>query len=389
MPLISETSSGPSAYPPGLGVNVVGFISGSLGLGVAARTTIAALVDAGITVATVDVQLPGRSGADNSYADLEVQDASRLPHPMTIVHMNPPDAAVLWIQHPQWFTETYNCIVPFLELAELQQRWPSLLSQYDAILAPTEYIGGAIRSAMAARIRSFPMAASSEEVEPIERYEFGIPEDKVAFAASWDAASGANRKNGLGVLRAFGAALDLGVDAVLVLKLNNQTSQPKLARALKQLPAGRVITVSEYLPYPRLLGLYSACDVYISLHRAEGLGLGMQEAMLLGKPVIATGWSGNMDFMDDGSAALVQYTLTPAVDPHPDYEPGLFARPPLWAEPDVLDAARHIYRLANEESLRIALGAAGQQRMTRYRDIWKQAAPAQLASLYADYLRNG
>jgi glycosyltransferase involved in cell wall biosynthesis len=263
------------------------------------------------------------------------------------------------------------------------------LSQYDAILTPTEFIGGAIRNAIAARIRPFPLAAGVEGIERIERHEFGIPDDEVAFVASWDAASGANRKNGLGVLRAFGAALDLGVDAVLVLKLNNQTSQPKLARALAQLPAGRVITVSEYLPYPRLLGLYSACDAYISLHRAEGLGLSMQEAMLLGKPVIATGWSGNLDFMDNRSAALVQYTLTPTVDPHPDYEPGLFARPQLWAEPDVLDAAHHIRRLANDEGLRITLGAAGQQRMIRYRDIWKQVAPTQLAGLYADYLRSG
>ena len=97
----------------------------------------------------------------------------------------------------------------------------------------------------------------------------------------------------------------------------------------------------------------------LSLHRAEGFGLVLAEAMLLGKPVIATGWSGNMGFMDAASAATVGYRLVPVEDARQVY------RDSYWAEPDVADAAAHLRRLADDAETRAAMGARGKALVTR------------------------
>ena len=99
-----------------------------------------------------------------------------------------------------------------------------------------------------------------------------------------------------------------------------------------------------------------SADIVLSLHRSEGFGLVPAEAMLLGRPVVATGWSGNMTFMDDSCAALVGYRLVPARDPR-----GVYAVPgATWAEPDIAHAAEWLRRLGDDPGLRARLGPAGQ-----------------------------
>ncbi|HET9073207.1 MAG TPA: glycosyltransferase family 4 protein [Solirubrobacteraceae bacterium] len=364
-----------------LGVNVIGYVSGSLGLGVAARATIAALLNAGADVSVVDVSLGARSNADTSYHHLRVDNLQALPHAVNLIHYNPDAAAVLWERFPAWFAGGVNCIVPFWELVDLPPGWVAPLARYDVVLAPTAHIAAAVSRSVSVPVRRFPMAADVGHVPAIARSEFGIPEGKVAFATSWDTNSGLERKNGAGVVRAFAAALDFGADAVLVIKLNGDVTDPLFLRELARLPADRVVVISEYLPYRRVLGLYGACDAYISLHRAEGLGLGIQEAMQLGKPVIATGWSGNMDFMDEECAAVVDFRLTPVVDGHPCYSPPQYPGGGHWAEPDLLVAARHIHRLAGDASARAQLGEAARRRGLAYREQWLSAAPRQLATV--------
>ena len=112
------------------------------------------------------------------------------------------------------------------------------------------------------------------------------------------------------------------------------------------------------LPAADLHALTAASDIVLSLHRSEGFGLVLAEAMLLGKPVIATGWSGNMTFMDADSAALVRYDLVPAQDPRQVYVGA------SWAEPDQATAVAHLRRLANSRSERTALGAKGEATAT-------------------------
>jgi len=342
-----------SAFPPEqstspFGVNVIGFVSARLGLGVAARASIAALVGSGVPVAVVDLQLPdGRSGADTTWAHLNITSLDHLPHPVTLMHANPPEAIGIWQRFPTWFAESFNCAVPFFELADLPDAWCPHLARYDAILAASEHVAAAIRNTVPVPVRHYPIAADVRSLTAVARSSFGIPEKAFAFVATWDTDSGLNRKNGVGLLRAFANAFANRSDAVLVLKVNGIAEHPELNREIAAMPPGSVCIVDRYLAYGEVLGLYAACDAFVSLHRAEGLGLGLMEAMLLGKPVLATGWSGNMDFMDDSSAALVRYSFAPVLDTQIAYAPGQFARPQLWAEPDLIHAADLMRRLAD------------------------------------------
>jgi glycosyltransferase involved in cell wall biosynthesis len=118
--------------------------------------------------------------------------------------------------------------------------------------------------------------------------------------------------------------------------------------------------ITDSFSHADLLSLFASCDIYISLHRAEGFGIGMYEAMQLGKPVVATGWSGNMAFMDHSSACLTGYRLVPV----PvwwgggAYTSRGYRSPVHWADPKVEDAAKWLAKLAGSPELRQAKGTA-------------------------------
>ncbi len=195
---------------------------------------------------------------------------------------------------------------------------------------------------------------------PIEgdRFSLGLPEQKLIVLTVFNLASSMARKNPLGSIAAFKAAFGTSRDHLFVLKLSSVEAYARdvqlIRAAIGDAPNIRLLT--ETLPEPRLRGLIAASDIVMSLHRSEGFGLVPATAMLLGRPVLATAWSGNLDFMTPDNAALVSYRLVPAVDPR-----GVYALAGAeWAEPDVADAAAWLRRLADDSALRRRLGAAGQ-----------------------------
>ena len=117
----------------------------------------------------------------------------------------------------------------------------------------------------------------------------------------------------------------------------------------------RIHVINSVLPRDEMYGLIAACDCYVSLHRAEGFGLGLAEAMLLGKPVIGTAYSGNLDFMHPGNSCLVKHTMTPV--PRDAYP---FRMGQEWAEPDIDHAAEYMSRLVNDDVYRDEIAKAGQ-----------------------------
>jgi hypothetical protein len=342
------------------GVNVIGFISGRLGLGVAARATVASFVRCGVPTACVDLVLPdGRSNADTTWAYLNISDATSLPHPVSIVHVNPLEAAGIWNTYPQFFEGKFNIIVPFWELSRVPQSWVSVLAEYDMVLAPSAHIAAAISGLCGVPVRRYPMGIQQVAADPAAgRERFGLAKNAFIFATSFDTGSGLSRKNAIGTIRAFDLAFEGQSDVQLVMKVSGPVRSPEFNAELKRMensPRYRIIT--DHLPYPEVLGLYNACDAYLSLHRAEGLGLGLMEAMGLGKPVIATGWSGNMDFMDETNSCPVRYQLTPVVDRHAAYSSLRIEDVGLWAEPDLLHAVSLMRRVKTDAAFRAQIAA--------------------------------
>ncbi len=376
-----------SALP---GVNVIGHITASLGLAVAARNTLAMLQSRGVSVAGVDIDPGGgRQGTDQSYSGV-LHHPVIAPHAVNLFHLNPPEVMAQVIRRPTWLdlVGRVNAIVPFWELPRLPvvNGWVAVAEQMDLVLAPSRFIADAVKaSAPGANVVHYRQAVQlPADVQP-NRSAFGLPQDRVLFYLSVDVTSDLARKNPGAALRAFRAAFDSSDPVGLVVKLNHAhtehawaDSRPLMAE-LQSLPNTYVIDRS--LSYPEVLALSASCDVYVSLHRSEGLGLNLLEAMALGKPVLATGWSGNMDFMNAENSCLVGHDLVPVVANHPAYQPAAIGPGQLWAEPNVTEAVAWMQQLADNTALRTNKGA--QARASMEADRWRFVEGEVLSHLQA------
>jgi glycosyltransferase involved in cell wall biosynthesis len=190
-----------------------------------------------------------------------------------------------------------------------------------------------------------PPVASS-----LGRAAFGLPEEAVVVLVSFNLASSFARKNPFAAIAAFRGAFGDRMDRILLLKVSHPEHAPAdFARLAQMAHAPNIRLETHTLPPQDRHALTACADIVLSLHRGEGFGLVLAEAMLLGKPVIATGWSGNTDFMDGSNAVLVSYRLVPARDDRSVYRG-------LWAEPDVGEAAVLLRTLADDADLRRDLG---------------------------------
>ena len=166
--------------------------------------------------------------------------------------------------------------------------------------------------------------------------DLGLDADAFTFLFTFDFFSTARRKNPLGLVQAYTRAFAPGDGAQLVIKTFNGDAKPESLRELLRATADRpdVHVVDTYLPLEEKNALLAAADCYVSLHRAEGFGLSLAEAMLLGKPVVATGYSGNLQFMSPANSWLAGYELV-KVGPGSEIYPA----DAEWADPDVDHAA--------------------------------------------------
>jgi glycosyltransferase involved in cell wall biosynthesis len=368
------------------GFNVVGFISGSMGLGVAARNTVRSMHDRGIRMRVVDYDLgDDRSHHDMSCARMGERTERQDPFAVNVFHVNPPEARGAM----RWGTidvvDRFNACVPFWELTELPPDWVHVLGGMDVVLTPTEFIRGVVQRALPDAVcLPYPQAAILPNDIAPNRARWGLPDGAVVFVSSFDMASDVNRKNPWAVMDAFSRAFPDSGRELLVVKANTprwaRAAFPQEMEKLKEVAArdDRIVLIDEVMPFADVLSLYASSDVLVSLHRSEGLGLSLMEAMTAGKPVVATAWSGNMDFCTESNSCLVGYELIPVVSRHNAYDVGYVGGEPLWADPDVEDAARHMRRLAEDPAHRRTLGAQAAKDMEARRaaylscGVWDQ-----------------
>lgn len=227
------------------------------------------------------------------------------------------------------------------------------------VWAPSRFCADAFETAAPGRVHvvPYPLAAVPLAAPMGDRAHFGLPADSFIVLCAFNLASSFTRKNPLASIAAFRAAFGNSRDAMLVLKVTGATShEADLARIHVAIgDAANIRLITEDLAEAALNGLLACSDVILSLHRAEGFGLIPATGALLGRPVIATGWSGNLDFMTPESSALISYRLVPVVDEYGVYN----VSGAQWAEPDVEDATAWLKRLYDDSALRQQMGAAG------------------------------
>lgn len=245
--------------------------------------------------------------------------------------------------------------------------WPSALGQawdfVDEVWAASRYTYEAYARAAQVPVFHKPMAVVAEATEGATRADFGLPEETFLFGFSFDGLSSFARKNPQAVVAAFHQAFPSDrADVGLVLKCMRTTANVPAWKALKNSIKNdpRIRVIDESFSRVRLLDLYRTLDAFVSLHRSEGFGRNIAEAMLLGKPVIVSAHSGNMDFTDHRTAALVSTRLEAVRSGEYPFGEGQ-----MWGDPDVDAAAKAMQRIVSDHLLRQALASAGKERIAR------------------------
>ncbi len=338
----------PQPLPPATGIIVAGHMRQATGLAEAARVMRAAISRLDLPVWSVDL--------DNPVLPHALPPAAPL-----LIHANPPMLPLALRALPPGVLGQRLVIGYWAwELTKPSPLWRRGAAFVHGAWTASEFAAEGLAS-LGVPVRAVPLPLAMVPPRPsaLRRADFGLPADAVVTLVSLSLASSQARKNPEAAIAAHREAFGARTDRILVLKVTNPDHfRQDMAALMAKADAPNIRILTERLSAPDSHALTRACDIVISLHRSEGFGLVPAEAMLLGKPVIATGWSGNLEFMDAGSAALVGYRLVPATDPHGVYEaPGA-----VWAEADVREAAAHLRRLADDPAARAELAARGQAR---------------------------
>ena len=265
--------------------------------------------------------------------------------------------AVLSQTDEDLFDRRYNIGAWAWELQRFPARWYDRFAYYDEIWVGSSFIASAIAPISPIPVIRIPpvMAPSMEGLVTADRVGWRRRPDEFLFLFMFDVHSHLPRKNPLAIIEAFRRAFRPSEPVRLILKCVNAESDPAGFRTLVDRASGAAIDIhSGYVSAEALRGLMSSCDAYVSLHRSEGIGLTIADAMGLGKPVIATGWSGNTDFMDVSNAFPVGYRLVALEENVGPYHAG-----EVWAEPSVEHAAELMRFVVDHPDEARARGHAG------------------------------
>ena len=344
----SLVRQGRRPFAPGkkpYGINVIGLVQAQMGLGQSCRLLADVLEASQIPYALYNFRLPASlmSAQEHGYDSRIRED---LPYGINLIHINPDEMLLMYDRLPKnCWDDSYNIAFWLWELEEIPKSWEKYFPMLDEIWTPSEFISGNLRKVTDLPVKTMPYCVTAKTDEKYDRDYFHLPKDRFLFLTMYDSNSTMERKNPMGAVNSFKKAFSPGDSRVgLVIKVNNAREED-----LKILKEGlrdydNVYYITKTLEKDQVNTLIRDCDVFVSLHRAEGFGLVMAEAMLVGTPCIATNWSSNTEFMNDDVACMVDYSFTTLKEDYPPYKKGA-----VWADPDVDQAAGYMKKLLEDK----------------------------------------
>ncbi len=339
----------PESPPEVAGVNVAGYLRNETGIGFVARGYVGALRSLGVSVALKDFSAlsPNRSEDPTLAASDEVH-----PHPVNLVCANA-DQYFVVASHlgDGFFRNRRNIGVWFWELPEFPTEWHDRFPHFDELWAPSSFIANTLATVSPIPIVRMPAVLTDDAtgVRDRGRARLGVGPREFIWLFVFDFHSYFERKNPLDLIAAFRKAFTPSDPVRLVIKTVNSTFNKEAFLSMQDAARTHRISIDDgYWPLHEMRDLFAACDGYASLHRSEGLGVPLASAMLHGKPVVATDWSGNRDFMNLGNSFPIRYDLVRLASDIGPYRAG-----GMWAEPSV-DHAAQLLRLVVEGGEEVA-----------------------------------
>ncbi len=340
------------------GVLFIGYAEGDLGLGQSFRNNVVAAKQAGVPLAIY----PFRAGIETRLIEpfMPALYATRRAYGLNFMEVAPDQVPVVFRRvGPKLTRGGYNILRTFWELPQAPADWRRMLCGVDEIWAPNDFVADALKAVFPGAISIIPPCVDTGEGPFDGRDAFAMDPDRFYFLFSFDYFSSPYRKNPVAVARAFRRAFASGDENVgLVIKsIGAIDLHPDTAQALFEFAAqdSRIIVIHRTLERQPMLSLIHACDAYVSLHRSEGFGAGMAEAMSMGKIVIGTDFSGSRDFLCDATGFPVPFALRD-VEAH-EYP---WSEKQAWAEPDEDAAAAIMRQVADHPAIAAERARAGQ-----------------------------
>jgi glycosyltransferase involved in cell wall biosynthesis/SAM-dependent methyltransferase len=339
----AQEATVPLAFREGL--NIAGYFRAELGIGEAARQLMNAIETAGLPVATItyDATLSRQA---YPFAD---RSANGSAYDINVLCVNA-DSTPRFARDvgPGFFAGRHTAGYWFWEVEQFPSSMHPAFDVVDEVWTATDFIANAVRAVGVKPVYTVPLPVPVPQYSPaLTRAKLGLP-DRYAFLLIFDFLSVVERKNPQGLIEAFTRAFAPDEGPMLVLKSINGDLRLSELERLRAMVGGRsdVRILDVYYTEEEKNALVGTCDCYVSLHRSEGLGLTMAEAMALGKPVIATGYSGNLHFMTPENSYLVDYSrvnVPAGCEPYPTTA--------FWAEPNIEQAAGYMREVYEQPAL--------------------------------------
>ena len=324
------------------GVNLAGYLASEKGVGEAGRATARALEACSIPYVLNNVTDSGSANIDSALSSFTDDN----PYSINLIHVNADQVPIFaTLKGDEYFRGRYSIGCWFWELSDFPEEWYPSFEYLDEIWAASNFIQVALSRVSPVPVIRVPLSLAPEvqTTSGLDRAYFGLPNESFVFLSMFDCDSTLERKNPLGVIEAFKMAFGENDRAFLFLKSAHANHNPSALETVQTAisKAKNIRIVDKVFSRAEINALTATCDCYVSLHRSEGFGLPIAESMRLAKPVIVTGYSGNMDFTTPQNSFLIDYRLSTINEDHGPYRKGY-----VWAEPDLKQAAermRYVY----------------------------------------------
>jgi glycosyltransferase involved in cell wall biosynthesis len=335
-------------------VEVIGFVNAELGIGEAARRLVGSLGTAGVkhcvtgyhrhTLSRLEAAAPPPTAVDDRVVDVVISCVNADLFPTFCADLGP-------ARTPRG----HHVGLWFWELDQFPQEFHASFGLVDEVWCASEFVARSLRRHSPVDVVKIPMPIVAPHVDRrLRRADLGLPEGFV-FLFIFDFLSIAERKNPFGLVEAFSRAFAIGEGPTLVIKSINGSQRIRALERLRLAAISRpdIVVIDRYMSQSEIAATAAASDCYVSLHRSEGFGLTLADAMALGVPVIATDYGGNMEFMDDSNSVLVPSRM---VEVGTGCEP--YPAAALWADPDLDAAADAMRRLVDDHDYFVLRSAA-------------------------------
>ena len=363
------------------GINIIGSADGVSGIGEDARALTEVLLKAGIQHSIFNVRYPAeivttdQSGRETYFAD-------RPLYPINIFCLPAFETVRLKLGHGEsLFAGRYNIGYWPWELTNLPPEWRFAFDLVDEVWASSQFLFDVFQRLTSKPVVHMPPHVYVPDIVPFDRESFGLSATDAIFLCMFDFNSYVARKNPQAAVEAFQLAFPshAGNERLLIKTLNGHANPDALLDLRRRVAADdRIVLIDGSLARHEVCGLLQDVDCFVSLHRSEGFGRIIAEAMLLGTPVIATDWSGNTSFLNATTGFPVACTLR---NVRPDEY--VYAEGSVWAEPSTEDAARKMRQIRRDP--RAVAAATAKARRTVHQNYGLATAASRISAWLTDF----